>query len=245
MEISLSYWYCKTHEDRDHPFSVFLSALALSMILAPYSKHSSFFVWGFARVIVMVFLSLSLFFFFLTLIQIIRRGCSWTGKKRRVNLALFCARREKNLTTDFFFYKYKVKEKPQAHYCNNHLWSGLPQWLSGRVSLHCRRHRRGKLSPWVRNIPWKRNWQPTPVFLSGKSQGQRSLMGYSPWGQRESNTTEHTCNHAFVVYARHCVRGFIYLHVFFHLIFVQSLESYNYMYRFHHFADEGSDVSER
>ena len=63
MEISLSYWYCKTHEDRDHPFSVFLSALALSMILAPYSKHSSFFVWGFARVIVMVFLSLSLFFF--------------------------------------------------------------------------------------------------------------------------------------------------------------------------------------
>ena len=70
-------------------------------------------------------------------------------------------------------------------------------------------------------------------------------MGYSPWGQRESNTTEHACNHTFVVYARHCVRGFIYLHVFFHLIFVQSLESYNYMYHFHHFADEGSDVSER
>ena len=110
MEISLSYWYCKTNEDRDHPFSVFLSALALSMILAPYSKHSSFFVWGFARVIVMVFLSLSLFFFFLTLIQIIRRGCSWTGKKRRVNLALFCARREKNLTTDFFFTNTKSRK---------------------------------------------------------------------------------------------------------------------------------------
>ena len=180
----------------------------------------------------------------MTLIQIIRRGCSRTGKKRRVNFALFCARRQKNLTADFF-YKYKVKEKPQAHYCNNHLWSGLPQWLSGRVCLRCRRHRRGKLNPWVRNIPWKRDWQPTPVFLSGKSQGQRSLMGYSLWGQRESNTTEHACNHTFVVYARHCVRGFIYLHVFFHLIFVQSLESYNYMYHFHHFADEGSDVSER
>ena len=62
--ISLSYLYCKTHEDRDHPFSVFLSTLALSLILVPYSKRSSFFVWGFARVVVMVFLSLSLFFFF-------------------------------------------------------------------------------------------------------------------------------------------------------------------------------------
>ena len=134
MEISLSYLYCKTHEDRDHPFSVFLSTLALSLILVPYRKHSSFFIWGFARVVVMVFLSLSLsFFFFLTLIQIIRQGWGWTGRKRRVNFALFCAKRGKHLTTDFFFYKYKVKEKPQAHYCNTNLWSGLPQWLSSRV----------------------------------------------------------------------------------------------------------------
>ena len=62
VEISLSYLYCKTHEDRDHPFSVFLSTLALSLILVSYRKHSSFFIWGFARVVVMVFLSL--FFFF-------------------------------------------------------------------------------------------------------------------------------------------------------------------------------------
>ena len=36
--------------------------------------------------------------------------------------------------------------------------------------------------PWVGKIPWKRVWQPIPVFLPGESQGQRSLVGYSPWG---------------------------------------------------------------
>ena len=39
-------------------------------------------------------------------------------------------------------------------------------------------------------IPWRRTWQPTPVFLPGKSRGQRSLAGYSPWGCKESNMTE-------------------------------------------------------
>ena len=33
----------------------------------------------------------------------------------------------------------------------------------------------------VRKIPWKRKWQPIPVFLPGKSYGQRRLAGYSPW----------------------------------------------------------------
>ena len=44
--------------------------------------------------------------------------------------------------------------------------------------------------PWVGKIPWKRKWQPTPVLLSGKSHGRRSLAGYSPWGRKESDTTE-------------------------------------------------------
>ena len=39
-------------------------------------------------------------------------------------------------------------------------------------------------------IPWKREWEPTPVFLPGKSHGQRSLVGYSPWGHKESEKTE-------------------------------------------------------
>ena len=46
-------------------------------------------------------------------------------------------------------------------------------------------------NPWVRKMPWRRKWQPTPVFLPGKSQGERSLMGYSPWGRKESDKTEH------------------------------------------------------
>ena len=47
---------------------------------------------------------------------------------------------------------------------------------------------------WVRSlvgkVPWRRQWQPTPVFLPGESQGQRSLAGYSPWGHKEPDTTE-------------------------------------------------------
>ena len=41
-----------------------------------------------------------------------------------------------------------------------------------------------RLDPWVGKIPWRRKWQPTPLFLPGKSHGQRSLEGYSPWGRK-------------------------------------------------------------
>ena len=44
--------------------------------------------------------------------------------------------------------------------------------------------------PWVRKIPWRRKWQSTLALLPGKSHGQRSLIGYSPWGRKESDTTE-------------------------------------------------------
>ena len=47
-------------------------------------------------------------------------------------------------------------------------------------------------NPWVRKIPWKRAWQPTPVFLPGESLKQRSLVGYSPWGRKELDMTEVT-----------------------------------------------------
>ena len=45
-------------------------------------------------------------------------------------------------------------------------------------------------NPWVRKISWRRKWQPSPVFLPGKSHGQRSLVGYSPWGRKEWDRTE-------------------------------------------------------
>jgi len=42
--------------------------------------------------------------------------------------------------------------------------------------------------PWVGKIPWRRAWQPTPVFFPGESHRQRSLAGYSPWGHKELDT---------------------------------------------------------
>jgi hypothetical protein len=44
--------------------------------------------------------------------------------------------------------------------------------------------------PWVEKILWRRKWQPTPVFFPGKSHGQRSRLGYGPWGCKELDTTE-------------------------------------------------------
>ena len=72
---------------------------------------------------------------------------------------------------------------------------GLPRWLSGKESpCQCRRWKH-VFEPWVRKIPWRRKWQSTPVFLPGESHGQRSLMGYGPWGPKESDTTEHLSTH--------------------------------------------------
>ena len=57
---------------------------------------------------------------------------------------------------------------------------GLCWWFSGKESTcQCRIYR---FDLWVRKSPWRRKWQPTPVFLPGKSHQQRSLVGYSPWG---------------------------------------------------------------
>ena len=66
------------------------------------------------------------------------------------------------------------------------LWSllsspGLPTGTSGKESAYqCRRHKRHGFNPWVREIPWRRAWQPAPVFLPGESHGQRRLVGYGP-----------------------------------------------------------------
>ena len=49
--------------------------------------------------------------------------------------------------------------------------------------------KRCRFDPWVRKVPWRREWQPTPVFLPGKCHGPKSLAGYSPWGCKESDTT--------------------------------------------------------
>ena len=65
----------------------------------------------------------------------------------------------------------------------------VPSGSAGKkFTCQCRRRRSDS---WVRKIPWRRKWQFTPVFLPGKFHGQRSLAGCSPWGHKESDTTEH------------------------------------------------------
>ena len=68
--------------------------------------------------------------------------------------------------------------------------SGLPQWLSSKEYV-CQ-YRSHVFDPWVKKIPWRRKWQPISVFSPGKFHGQRSLVGYSPWGHKELDMTEHT-----------------------------------------------------
>ena len=68
---------------------------------------------------------------------------------------------------------------------------GLPSGTSGKEPpCQCRRHKRHGFDTWVRKILRKRKWQPSPVFLPGKSHGQRSLAGYSKLGCKELDTTE-------------------------------------------------------
>ena len=69
--------------------------------------------------------------------------------------------------------------------------ASLVAWWQ-RIPLQCRSHRRCGFDPWVRKIPLRRACQLTPVYLPGESHGQRSLAGYSPWGCKESDTTEAT-----------------------------------------------------
>ena len=69
---------------------------------------------------------------------------------------------------------------------------GLPRWFRGKESTcQCRRC---EFNPWVRKIPWRRKWQPTPVFLPGEFHGQRSLVGYSLWGHKESDIADQLNN---------------------------------------------------
>ena len=71
---------------------------------------------------------------------------------------------------------------------------GFPKGGAGdkEPTCQCKRLRRPGFDPWVGKLPWRRKWLPTPVFLPGESHGQRSLVGYSAWGYKESDTTEVT-----------------------------------------------------
>ena len=69
----------------------------------------------------------------------------------------------------------------------------LPRWIGGKeFACQCRRHKRHGFDPWVGKIPLRRAQKSAPVFLPGEPHGQSSLVGYSPRGHKESDTTEAT-----------------------------------------------------
>ena len=84
-----------------------------------------------------------------------------------------------------------IKETPWTCLLSSHFWV----LLASQEALMVRNlpanagDMRYGFDIWVGKIPWRRKWQPIPVFLSGESHGQRSLAGYSPWGCKRSNMT--------------------------------------------------------
>ena len=95
-------------------------------------------------------------------------------------------------------------------------WGGVPCPI---VHLLCRRPR---FSSRVRKIPWKRKWQLTPVILPGGFHGQRSLVGYSPWGCKGSDMTEWLKLSQHIVDLQCCVnfycttKGLLYIYIHTH-----------------------------
>ena len=95
-------------------------------------------------------------------------------------------------------------DKLQDAYSTQSFWRtpgfllGFPGGTSGKErACQCRRRR---FHPWVGKIPWSRKWHPSPVFFPGRIHGQRSLAGYSPWGLKESDTTEQiACSNFFTI----------------------------------------------
>ena len=69
----------------------------------------------------------------------------------------------------------------------------VAQWVKNLPAMW------GRLDPWVRKIPRRKKWQPTPVFLPEISHGQRSLAAYSPQGSKELDTTEQLTKHVYMM----------------------------------------------
>ena len=70
---------------------------------------------------------------------------------------------------------------------------GIWIWIGNGIesACQCRRGKRHGFNPWVDKIPWRRKWQPAPVFLPEESHGERGLVGYSPWRQTWLSIAQH------------------------------------------------------
>ena len=92
-----------------------------------------------------------------------------------------------HMNTQYIFLKSLLCQQYSEGVNILYVFFGLPWWLSDKESS-CR-FRKHRFDPWSGNIPWRRKWHPTPVFLPRKSHGQRSPVGYSPCGCKESDMT--------------------------------------------------------
>ena len=86
-----------------------------------------------------------------------------------------------------------------------YIFMGFPWWLNSKGSTcQCRRC---EFNPWDGKTPWRRKWQPRPVFLPEKSYGQRSPAGYSPGNHKESDMTEWLKNNNNIYYHTERLKG--------------------------------------
>ena len=94
----------------------------------------------------------------------------------------------------FFFFKETILCHLYLYHLRDGTFDGSPQRLTALAFQHFE----GSKNYLSVMLLWRRKWQPTPVFLPGKSHGRRSLVGYGPWGSKELDTDEQQC--AFI----HC-----------------------------------------
>ena len=87
------------------------------------------------------------------------------------------------------------KESDRTEWLNNNnkitdIWDSQVELVIRNLPAIAGDTRDVVFDPWLEKIPWRRQWHPTPVLLPGKFHGWRSLVGCSPWGREESDTTE-------------------------------------------------------
>ena len=98
---------------------------------------------------------------------------TWAWERNSLGLNIFYVWNRNNKTKGHVQYAFKV--------IYIKLVPGIPVGTSGKeLTCQHRRHKRCRFDPWVGKIPWRRAWQPTPVFLAAESHGQRNLVDYSP-----------------------------------------------------------------
>ena len=103
-------------------------------------------------------------------------------------------------------------------------WTEEPGRLQSMGSLRVRHDGATSLSLST-FMHWRRKWQPTPVFLPGESHGRRSLVGCSPWGHTQSDTTEATWqaagSHNYIYIHHMYIYTYIYVYILSHFSCVQ------------------------